>query len=124
MLVDRVVVDRVVVDRVVVGRVAARVAFIPKNQRPCRNVALHGYCKFAGKGCEYSHEACVSLLSWQYHQLVLLGLPSLITYQSLSLSNRSIHCTRGCRFPMMCRQSICHQHRQALLHRVRRLLVD
>eukprot|EP01102_Stenamoeba_stenopodia_P005770 TRINITY_DN1649_c0_g4_i1.p1 TRINITY_DN1649_c0_g4~~TRINITY_DN1649_c0_g4_i1.p1 ORF type:complete len:791 (-),score=129.88 TRINITY_DN1649_c0_g4_i1:161-2533(-) len=29
---------------------------LPKNQRPCRNVAIHGFCKFAGKGCEYNHE--------------------------------------------------------------------
>eukprot|EP01098_Paradermamoeba_levis_P009066 TRINITY_DN3758_c0_g1_i4.p1 TRINITY_DN3758_c0_g1~~TRINITY_DN3758_c0_g1_i4.p1 ORF type:complete len:187 (+),score=39.90 TRINITY_DN3758_c0_g1_i4:263-823(+) len=29
---------------------------ITKSQRPCRNIALHGYCKFAGKGCEYNHD--------------------------------------------------------------------
>eukprot|EP00027_Filamoeba_sp_ATCC50430_P018522 CAMPEP_0168565566 /NCGR_PEP_ID=MMETSP0413-20121227/13917_1 /TAXON_ID=136452 /ORGANISM="Filamoeba nolandi, Strain NC-AS-23-1" /LENGTH=657 /DNA_ID=CAMNT_0008597453 /DNA_START=148 /DNA_END=2121 /DNA_ORIENTATION=- len=28
----------------------------PKHQIPCRNIAVHGYCKFAGAGCEYNHD--------------------------------------------------------------------
>ncbi|KAL0091718.1 hypothetical protein J3Q64DRAFT_1846468 [Phycomyces blakesleeanus] len=25
-------------------------------KRPCRNVIIHGFCKFAGKGCEFNHD--------------------------------------------------------------------
>lgn len=33
---------------------------VPKSQRPCRNLALYGYCKFQGKGCEFNHDVvCV-----------------------------------------------------------------
>eukprot|EP00164_Ancoracysta_twista_P005483 GFYU01007519.1.p1 GENE.GFYU01007519.1~~GFYU01007519.1.p1 ORF type:complete len:722 (-),score=117.90 GFYU01007519.1:43-2208(-) len=28
---------------------------VPKSQRPCRNIAIHGYCKNEGKGCEFNH---------------------------------------------------------------------
>jgi hypothetical protein len=30
-------------------------ALKPKSQIPCRNIALHGFCKFQGKGCEFYH---------------------------------------------------------------------
>jgi hypothetical protein len=26
------------------------------SNRPCRNIALHGYCKYEGKGCKFSHD--------------------------------------------------------------------
>ncbi|KAH3767989.1 PAN2-PAN3 deadenylation complex subunit pan3 [Pelomyxa schiedti] len=29
--------------------------YTPRSQRMCRNVSLYGYCKYAGKGCEYNH---------------------------------------------------------------------
>lgn len=29
---------------------------LPKSQRPCRNIEIYGYCKYAGKGCEYNHD--------------------------------------------------------------------
>mmetsp|Transcript_23050 Transcript_23050/g.57729 ORF Transcript_23050/g.57729 Transcript_23050/m.57729 type:complete len:832 (-) Transcript_23050:130-2625(-) len=36
---------------------AAPAAFVPpKSLRPCRNIAIHGFCKFAGKGCEFNHD--------------------------------------------------------------------
>ena len=27
-----------------------------KNTKPCRNISIHGFCKFQGKGCEYNHD--------------------------------------------------------------------
>lgn len=27
-----------------------------KSQKPCRNIEIYGYCKFAGKGCDYNHD--------------------------------------------------------------------
>jgi hypothetical protein len=24
--------------------------------KPCRNIALHGYCKYEGQGCEFNHD--------------------------------------------------------------------
>lgn len=32
---------------------------VPKSQRPCRNIEIYGYCKYAGKGCEYNHDTTV-----------------------------------------------------------------
>jgi hypothetical protein len=31
----------------------------------CRNIALHGYCKFAGKGCEFSHDQVGSVCCFE-----------------------------------------------------------
>ena len=28
----------------------------PKQNRICRNISIYGYCKFQGRGCEFSHE--------------------------------------------------------------------
>lgn len=35
---------------------AAAQGFVPKSQRHCRNLALHGYCKFEDAGCEFLHD--------------------------------------------------------------------
>jgi len=37
-------------------------AHLSKNQRPCRNIEIYGYCKFAGKTCEYNHDVDVAKL--------------------------------------------------------------
>lgn len=30
--------------------------YVPKSQRPCRNIATYGYCKYQGKDCEFNHD--------------------------------------------------------------------
>eukprot|EP00123_Amoebidium_parasiticum_P014005 comp22277_c2_seq1/m.32970 comp22277_c2_seq1/g.32970 ORF comp22277_c2_seq1/g.32970 comp22277_c2_seq1/m.32970 type:complete len:641 (-) comp22277_c2_seq1:587-2509(-) len=30
---------------------------IARSRRPCRNIAIHGFCKFKDKGCDYNHDA-------------------------------------------------------------------
>jgi hypothetical protein len=39
-----------------VAAAAAAASHVPKSQRPCRNIAQFGYCRFAGKGCEFNHD--------------------------------------------------------------------
>ncbi|KAI8814008.1 hypothetical protein BJ742DRAFT_849292 [Cladochytrium replicatum] len=38
------------------GQTPPRSGNAAKN-RTCRNIIIHGYCKFEGKGCEYNHDA-------------------------------------------------------------------
>lgn len=49
-------------------RAAARAGHLPKSQRPCRNIEIYGYCKYAGKGCEYNHDSVCVACPAQYHR--------------------------------------------------------
>ncbi|KAG1402636.1 hypothetical protein G6F60_005576 [Rhizopus arrhizus] len=55
-----------------------KVSFKGNDKRLCRNVIIHGYCKYEGKGCEFSHSTNATNLGDR-------GKPSIIS--SVSVSN-------------------------------------
>lgn len=75
---------------------------IPKSQRPCRNLALHGYCKYEGKGCEYNHDRKDDLETINSQQQQLNAFSSYENYPTVYKSSEVEKLTHeSTHFPMI-----------------------